>query len=61
MTCCPGIGVVKASLPNRLNDRKRWLDQFVHLMGHTGSRVHGNPEASIKAQRPRAAALELAL
>ena len=20
-----------------VNDRKRWLDQFVHLMGHTGN------------------------
>jgi hypothetical protein len=30
-----------------INDRKRWLDQFVHLMGHTGNYTREEAIAAI--------------
>jgi hypothetical protein len=32
-----------------INDRKRWLDQFVHLMGHTGNYTREEAIAAIDA------------
>jgi hypothetical protein len=32
-----------------VNDRKRWLDQFVHLMGHTGNYTRDEAIAAIDA------------
>ena len=32
-----------------VNDRKRWLDQFVHLMGHTGNYTREEAIAAIDA------------
>jgi len=32
-----------------INDRKRWLDQFVHLMGHTGNYTRDEAIAAIDA------------
>jgi hypothetical protein len=34
-----------------LNDRKRWLDQFVHLMGHTGNYTRDEAIAAIDADQ----------
>jgi hypothetical protein len=34
-----------------VNDRKRWLDQFVHLMGHTGSYSREEAIAAIDKER----------
>ncbi len=34
-----------------VNDRKRWLDQFVHLMGHTGSYTREEAIAAIDKER----------
>ena len=34
-----------------LNDRKRWLDQFVHLMGHTGNYTREEAIAAIDNER----------
>jgi hypothetical protein len=34
-----------------VNDRKRWLDQFVHLMGHTGNYTQEEAIAAIDAHR----------
>jgi hypothetical protein len=33
------------------NDRKRWLDQFVHLMGHTGNYTRSEAIAAIDKDR----------
>ncbi|HEU5421448.1 MAG TPA: DUF4331 family protein [Streptosporangiaceae bacterium] len=33
-----------------VNDRERWLDQFVHLMGHTGSYTREEAIAAIDAE-----------
>ena len=33
------------------NDRKRWLDQFVHLMGHTGNYTREEAIAEIDKER----------
>src|SRR5262249_1758104 len=33
--------------PKPGNDRKRWLDQFVHLMGHTGNYTREEAIAAI--------------
>ena len=30
-----------------VNDRKRWIDQFVHLMGHTGNYTRDEAIAAI--------------
>lgn len=37
--------------PNPVNDRKRWTDQFVHLMGHTGHYARDEAIAAIDADR----------
>jgi hypothetical protein len=34
-----------------VNDRKRWLDQFVHLMGHTGNYSREEAIAEIDKER----------
>jgi hypothetical protein len=34
-----------------VNDRKRWMDQFVHLMGHTGNYTRDEAIAAIDADR----------
>ena len=34
-----------------VNDRKRWTDQFVHLMGHTGNYTRDEAIAAIDADR----------
>jgi hypothetical protein len=34
-----------------VNDRKRWLDQFVHLMGHTGNYTREDAIAAIDKER----------
>jgi len=34
-----------------VNDRKRWMDQFVHLMGHTGNYTREEAIAAIDADR----------
>jgi hypothetical protein len=34
-----------------INDRKRWTDQFVHLMGHTGNYTRAEAIAAIDADR----------
>src|SRR5512143_2097876 len=34
-----------------VNDRKRWLDQFVHLMGHTGGYTREEAIAAIDKER----------
>ena len=34
-----------------VNDRKRWLDQFVHLMGHTGNYTREEAIAAIDKER----------
>jgi hypothetical protein len=34
-----------------VNDRKRWLDQFVHLMGHTGNYTREEAIAAIDNER----------
>jgi hypothetical protein len=34
-----------------VNDRKRWLDQFVHLMGHTGNYTRDEAIAEIDRER----------
>jgi hypothetical protein len=34
-----------------VNDRKRWLDQFVHLMGHTGNYTREEAIAAIDKDR----------
>ena len=34
-----------------VNDRKRWLDQFVHLMGHTGNYTREEAIAAIDTER----------
>ncbi|MGH9629025.1 MAG: DUF4331 family protein, partial [Bryobacteraceae bacterium] len=34
-----------------VNDRKRWLDQFVHLMGHTGNYTREEALAAIDSER----------
>jgi hypothetical protein len=34
-----------------VNDRKRWLDQFVHLMGHTGNYSREEAIAAIDKER----------
>jgi len=34
-----------------VNDRRRWLDQFVHLMGHTGSYSREQAIAQIDKER----------
>jgi len=34
-----------------VNDRQRWLDQFVHLMGHTGNYTRDEAIAAIDADR----------
>ena len=34
-----------------VNDRKRWLDQFVHLMGHTGNYTREEAIAEIDKER----------
>ncbi len=34
-----------------VNDRKRWLDQFVHLMGHTGNYSREESIAEIDKER----------
>src|SRR5207249_2936813 len=34
-----------------VNDRKRWLDQFVHLMGHTGDYTREEAIAAIDKER----------
>jgi hypothetical protein len=34
-----------------VNDRKRWLDQFVHLMGHTGNCSREETIAEIDKER----------
>ncbi|HOL70312.1 MAG TPA: DUF4331 family protein [Bryobacteraceae bacterium] len=34
-----------------VNDRKRWLDQFVHLMGHTGNYSREEAIAAIDSER----------
>jgi hypothetical protein len=34
-----------------LNDRQRWTDQFVHLMGHTGNYTREEAIAAIDAER----------
>jgi hypothetical protein len=34
-----------------VNDRERWLDQFVHLMGHTGNYTREEAIAAIDADR----------
>jgi hypothetical protein len=34
-----------------VNDRKRWLDQFVHLMGHTGNYTREEAIAAIERER----------
>ncbi len=34
-----------------VNDRKRWLDQFVHLMGHTGNYSRDEAIAAIDRER----------
>ncbi len=34
-----------------VNDRKRWLDQFVHLMGHTGNYTRDDAIAAIDKER----------
>jgi len=34
-----------------VNDRKRWLDQFVHLMGHTGNYSRDEAIAEIGRER----------
>ena len=34
-----------------MNDRKRWLDQFVHLMGHTGNYSREEAIAEIDKER----------
>jgi hypothetical protein len=34
-----------------VNDRKRWLDQFVHLMGHTGNYTRAEAIAAIDKDR----------
>jgi len=34
-----------------VNDRKRWLEQFVHLMGHTGNYTHEDAIAAINKER----------
>lgn len=34
-----------------VNDRKRWLDQFVHLLGHTGNYTREEAIAAIDAER----------
>ena len=34
-----------------VNDRKRWIDQFVHLMGHTGNYTREEAIAAIDAER----------
>jgi hypothetical protein len=35
----------------RVNDRKRWLEQFVHLMGHTGNYTREEAIAAIDKDR----------
>ncbi len=42
-------GGCNASEP--VNDRKRWLDQFVHLMGHTGNYTREEAIAAIDKER----------
>src|SRR5215217_514691 len=37
--------------PNIINDRKRWLDQFVHLLGHTGNYTREEAIAAIDKER----------
>src|SRR5207302_3131651 len=34
-----------------VNDRRRWLDQFVHLMGHTGNYTREEAIAAIDRER----------
>jgi hypothetical protein len=34
-----------------VNDRARWTDQFVHLMGHTGNYTRAEASAAIDADR----------
>jgi hypothetical protein len=34
-----------------VNDRRRWLDQFVHLMGHTGNYTREEAIAAIDGER----------
>lgn len=34
-----------------VDDRKRWTDQFVHLMGHTGNYTHEEAIAAIDKER----------
>jgi hypothetical protein len=41
-----------------VNDRKRWLDQFVHLMGHTGNYTLEEAIAAIESTLPDVLSLD---